>query len=186
MVMYNVIDKLRAGAELSKAEREVHQLAACGTLRDLHDDLDRLVAEAYGWPWPEPPGRILDRLVALHDHRIEEERAGTVRWLRAEYQRPRFAEGAGAGAKVGSAAEEEEAAGTIARLPPMPWPADAVGQITALRALVLGGQVSVDEATRRFTDARREIVARHLETLAILGEVRALGDNLYAASGLSP
>jgi len=40
---------------------------------------------------------------------------------------------------------------------------------------VFAGPITVDEATRRFTSARREIVARHLETLvAILGEVLAV------------
>jgi hypothetical protein len=33
---------------------------------------------------------ILERLVALHDERVEEEKRGTVRWLRPEYQIPRF------------------------------------------------------------------------------------------------
>ncbi|MEO5728328.1 MAG: class I SAM-dependent DNA methyltransferase, partial [Byssovorax sp.] len=90
-LMYNVIDRLRSGEALTKAEREVHELAACGTLRDLHDELDRRVAEAYGWTWPEAPAVILERLVTLHDLRIQEEGAGTVRWLRPEYQIARFA-----------------------------------------------------------------------------------------------
>jgi hypothetical protein len=90
-LIYNVVEKLRSGAELTKVEREVHRLAACGTLRDLHDELDRLVAEAYGWSWPESPTAILDHLVELHDRRLEEESAGNVRWLRPEYQRSRFA-----------------------------------------------------------------------------------------------
>jgi hypothetical protein len=34
--MYNVVEKLRTGEELSDAERQVHELAACGILRDLH------------------------------------------------------------------------------------------------------------------------------------------------------
>jgi hypothetical protein len=66
----------------------------------------------------------------------------------------------------------------------MPWPADAIGQITALRALMFAGPITVDEATRRFVSAWREIVARHLETLAILGEVRevlAVGGDQYAS-----
>lgn len=64
---------------------------ASGTLRDLYDELDRLVAEAYGWTWPEPSTVILERLVTLHDRRVEKERAGTVPWLRPEYQIARFA-----------------------------------------------------------------------------------------------
>jgi hypothetical protein len=36
-VMYNVIDRLCSGEALTKAEREIHELGACGTLRDLHE-----------------------------------------------------------------------------------------------------------------------------------------------------
>jgi hypothetical protein len=169
-LMYNVVDRLRSGAQLSKTEREVHELAACGTLRDMHDELDHLVAEAYGWPWPEPAATILDRLVALHGKRVEEEAAGTVRWLRPEYQRPRF------GKQLDTGAEATEAEGQAVTAPPLPWPWDAVGQITALHALAAAGPITVDQATLRFTGAKRELVARHLETLAILGEVRAVGD----------
>ncbi len=173
-IMYNVVDKLRSGAELSKGEREAHQVAACGTLRDLHDELDRRVAEAYGWPWPEPPATILDRLVELHDRRIDEERTGHVRWLRPEYQRSRFAKD--------TLADADAPLAEIVEQPPLPWPADAIGQITALRTLVLAGPLTADEATRRFVDARRDIVERHLDTLAILGEVYVLDGKQYAAA----
>lgn len=180
-VMYNVVDKLRAGAELTEAEREVHEIAACGTLRDLHDELDRLVAEAYGWPWPEQPAQILDRLVTLHDRRVEEERAGTVRWLRPEYQKPRFAKSSGPTTETQTDSGDEPTARAAARPAPASWPADAVGQITALRALVTAGTITVDEAVTRFAGARRDIVARHLETLAILGELHAVGKDQYTA-----
>ena len=88
--MYNVLEKLRSGEPLTEKERKVHEIAACGVLRDLHDELDRLVAEAYGWPWPMETEEILARLVTLHDERVEEERRGLVRWLRPDYQVPRF------------------------------------------------------------------------------------------------
>jgi hypothetical protein len=177
-VMYNVVDKLRSAAYLTGPERVVHELAACGTLRDLHDELDRLVAEAYGWPAGEKATAILDRLVALHDERIAEERAGKVRWLRPDYQVPRFAKEGAASATTEDGAAEE-AASAPAR---SPWPADAASQITAVRALAVAAPVSVDEATLRFDGARREMVARHLETLAILGELRDVGGGRYAAA----
>ena len=47
-------------------------------------------AEAYGWPWPMEKEEILERLVALLDERVEEEQRGIVRWLRPDYQIPRF------------------------------------------------------------------------------------------------
>ena len=65
--MYNLVAKLRTNEPLTPKERAVHEIAACGILRDLHDQLDALVAQAYRWPWPMPDTEILDRLVALHD-----------------------------------------------------------------------------------------------------------------------
>jgi hypothetical protein len=178
-VMYNVVDRLRAGTALSKAEREVHQLAACGTLRDLHDELDRAVAEAYGWPWPATGPEILDRLVALHDQRVEEERRGKVRWLRPDYQVPRFGKQTEAALGGEGTVEKGEESKEVALLP---WPGDAIGQITALRALAGAGAITVEEACARFRGGRKEIVARHLETLAILGELHEVGDGHYAAA----
>jgi hypothetical protein len=184
-MMYNVVDRVRAGVALSKAEREVHRLAACGMLKEMHDDLDRLVAEAYGWSWPEPPALILERLVALHDVRAEDEGAGKVRWLRPAYQHPRFR----AVAMAAEAPTLDLPVSTISsaltveseRVTPIPWPVDAVGQITMLRTMAVMAPLSVDEAVRRFGGAKREIVARHLETLAILGELREVAAGRYAA-----
>jgi hypothetical protein len=104
--MYNVVEKLRAEEPLTPKERKVHEVAACGVLRDLHDELDRLVADAYGWPWPMETEEILARLVALHDERVEEERRGTVRWLRPDYQIPRF------GGKLTATSDSPERLGT--------------------------------------------------------------------------
>lgn len=182
-VMYNVVDRLRAGAALSKAEQEVHRLAACGTLRDLHDELDALVAEGYGWSWPEPGALILERLVALHARRLEEEAVGAVRWLRPEYQQARFASG---GEAVAPALDLPVATPSVApaALGRVPWPGDAIGQITVLRAMAAMTPVSIEEAVQRFVGAKRDIVHRHLETLAMLGEVREVGGGRYAvASG---
>ena len=57
-------------------------------LREIHDELDAAVAEAYGWPVDLPDEEILARLVALNHERGEEERRGIVRWLRPEFQNP--------------------------------------------------------------------------------------------------
>ena len=58
----------------------------------------------------------------------------------------------------------------------------AVGQITALRQLAASAPITVEEAVARFAGAPKAIVARHLETLAILGEVRPLDSGRYAAA----
>jgi hypothetical protein len=48
--MYNVLDELRSGQPLSDESRVIHDLGLVSVLRDLHDSLDRAVAEAYGCP----------------------------------------------------------------------------------------------------------------------------------------
>jgi hypothetical protein len=166
--MYNVIDKLRSGEALTPKERAIHEVAACGILRDMHDALDALVAEAYGWPWPMGKEEILERLVALHDERVAEEKRRVIRWLRPEYQIPRFAPDhvAELDLPAGEAVEE------VAPMALVPWPSTAVEQLAALQALVGRAPVTVDEAAAAFAGGDRKLVGRHLETLAMLGEVR--------------
>ncbi len=74
--MYGVVEKLRSGEALTEKERKIHEIAACGVLKDMHDELDALVATAYGWEWPLEKEVILERLVALHNERVAEERQG--------------------------------------------------------------------------------------------------------------
>lgn len=169
--MYNVIEKLKTGDALTAKELATYESAACGVLRDLHEELDALVAKAYGWTWPASPEFILERLVAVHDQRFEEERAGQVRWLRPEYQRPRFSVPSDKEATLYLENETTMPAMPNAIVSQKDWPADAIGQITALRALAAASPCTVDEAIGRFVGARRNIVARHLDTLAMLGEV---------------
>jgi hypothetical protein len=178
-VMYHVVEKLRSGAALSAKERAVHEAAACGTLRALHDELDAAVAAAYGWSWPEASAVVLERLVALHDVRVAEERSGMVRWLRPEYQTGRLAD-ASTGRAIGRE-PEEAASGSTAQLAPASWPADAVNQILALQQLANGRTISVDDACASYPGAPRGIVARHLETLALLGELHGSADGRYAS-----
>lgn len=176
--MYNVVEKLRGGEKLTDKERAVHEIAACGVLRDLHDELDALVAEAYGWPWPMEREEILERLVALHDERVEEEKRGIVRWLRPEYQIPRFGKGAGPAPELALPEAETEVAKMVEA---QPWPARAVDQIAAVHARVAASPAAPDEVAAAFTGARPELVRRHLETLAEVGEARALPDGRYEA-----
>ncbi len=92
--MYNVLEKLRGGEPLSMAEKVTHEQGLVSVLRQLHDDLDAAVFDAYGWPASLTDEEILARLVALNAERAAEEGRGLVRWLRPEYQAPQEA-GAG-------------------------------------------------------------------------------------------
>ncbi|MBL0178574.1 MAG: class I SAM-dependent DNA methyltransferase [Gemmatimonadetes bacterium] len=166
--MYNVVEKLRSGEALTPKERAIHEVAACGILRDMHDELDALVAEAYGWPWPMEKEEVLERLVALHDERVAEEQRGVIRWLRPEYQIPRFAPDHVAELELPAS----ELVAEVAPVALVPWPATAVEQLAALQALVGRAPLTEAEAAAAFAGADRPLVGRHLETLSMLGEVR--------------
>jgi hypothetical protein len=177
--MHNVVEKLRSGDALTAREREIHEIAACGVLRDLHDALDRQVAAAYGWPWPLKRDEILERLVALHDERVEEEARGHVLWLRPDYQLPRFGRDTRRGAPELALPKHTApaAAGGLHA-----WPESAVEQIGALQALVAARASTASEAAAAFDGARAELVRRHLDTLVLVGEVREDGAGRYAAA----
>ena len=174
--MYNAVEKLRSGEALAAKEKAIHQIAACGVLRDLHDELDRAVAKAYGWTWPLQAEHVLEHLVALHDERAAEEKAGRVRWLRPEYQIPKLGQGIVVQDPTlhlpGGQSESADAA-------PEPWPSSAWEQIFALQAVISRHPATVEEAARRFRGARRDLVARHLETLTLMGEVRVDTDGAF-------
>jgi hypothetical protein len=180
--MYNVVEKLRSGAALTAKEQAVHTLAACGVLKDMHEELDALVAEAYGWEWPQPRDIILERLVALHGERVREEKAGKVRWLRPDYQIPRFAKGAAAPAPELAL----PAAAKKAKPAPKPaWPATAVEQIGGIKDLLTAESLSAAEIAARFEGGRPDLIRRHVETLALMGEVRLETGERYVAAGVT-
>jgi hypothetical protein len=91
--LYNVLEKLRAGTApgaLDTADRRIFDDGLVLILKEYHDALDEAVAAAYGWPADLGDNEILARLVALNQDRVREEAAGQVRWLRPDYQIPRF------------------------------------------------------------------------------------------------
>lgn len=190
--MYNVIEKLRAGETLDAGERTIHELAACGVLRDLHDELDRAVAEAYGWPWPLEREDILARLVALHDERVAEEASGVVRWLRPEFQEARVGTRSGAKPAGRCGGRKGAASPPTLALPPSPtpptaprsplptaWPRTAIEQIGAIKRLLEDGPQSVRTLRTHLAGAPERLVRHHLDTLVLSGEVEAFGRGRY-------
>jgi hypothetical protein len=67
------------------------ELSLLSSVRQAH--VVHYVAAAYGWPADLAPAEIVARLVALNAERAAEEAAGHIRWLRPDYQIPRFAKG---------------------------------------------------------------------------------------------
>ena len=80
----------RQGSALTAEEEDIKEKGLVLILEELHGRLDALVFEAYGWPADLSAEQILQRLVALNKERAAEEKAGKVRWLRPDYQVPRF------------------------------------------------------------------------------------------------
>ena len=87
--MYNVLEKLRSVAALTVEDERIDADGLVLILRELHDRLDTLVFEAYGWPAALPDDEVLARLVTLSAERAAEEKRGLIRWLRPEYQMTR-------------------------------------------------------------------------------------------------
>jgi hypothetical protein len=172
-VLYNVLAKLRSGETLTDAERRVHDHGLVAVLRRLHDDLDRAVFAAYGWPAALSDDELLARLVALNRERAEEEWRGTVRWLRPDFP---------AGIAPAAVQRELEVA-TAAPAARQSWPRDLPDQFKAVRAALSaqGVPAAVEEIAAAFLRARRDRVAEVLETLVSLGQARQAAPGRYAA-----
>ena len=133
--MYNVLEKLKSNTPLDQDDEAIKDKGLILILKELHERLDALVFEAYSWPRTTTNEQFLERLVALNHERAEEERRSHVRWLRPDYQIPRF------GQKLDKQAAKEEGAQIAADLglPEVSarkpsFPADQVAQTAAVFA----------------------------------------------------
>lgn len=167
--MYNVLEKLRSGEALTAKEKVIHEQGLVSVLKQIHDDLDAAVFEAYGWPSSLTDEEILERLVVLNAERAEEESRGLVRWLRPEFQNPGGAKAATQEALPGGDDEEEEPAAKAAA--PLAWPKALPERIAAVRDLMARAPSprSLAAVTSAFAKARPKDVETVLESLASLG-----------------
>ena len=194
--LYNVLEKLLAEEPLSAKEKVIHEQGLVSVLRSLHDELDAAVLQAYGWSDLAPMladhraassearaaavDTLLERLVALNAKRAAEEAAGTVRWLRPEFQNPGAAGGTQATMDVDTEPDTDTPApaAPAAPAPKRPWPTDLHEQIKAVAEVLAATPVplAVPELEARFT-ARgrwRERLPTILATLEALGRARPL------------
>jgi hypothetical protein len=196
--MYNVLEKLRSGESLTAKEKTIHEQGLVSVLRQIHDDLDAAVAEAYGWPVTLTDEEILERLVALNHERAEEESRGVVRWLRPDYQNPTGKQQRGValvdddeadedtpkkGAKGKKAAKGAKTKAP-AKLAKRPWPKTLAEQAAAVGAVLSASGEPADEKSiaSAFTGANKARLAELLATLAAIGKARQLEDGRYVAA----
>lgn len=167
--MYNVLERLRAGEQLSKRELETHDRGLLTILKQIHDDLDDAVFDAYGWPTALTDDEIVERVVALNIQRAAEERGGKVRWLRPEFQNP-----AGTSQRAFASAEGAAAQPAALKREKLPWPAGMAEQAKAVRAALAAhaSAVTPEQLAKNFARAKVDRVSELLETLASLGQVR--------------
>jgi hypothetical protein len=184
--LYNVLEKLRAGIKpdaLDEQDRTIFGDGLVLIMKELHDRLDIAVAEAYGWPAYLSDDEILVRLVALNKARSEEEKRGLVRWLRSDYQIPRFAKG------LDKQAAKEEGAQVAAELIPTveqkpSFPTGAVEQTAAVFAALAATSEPMDAkglaAQFKRTKTTERKVSEVLASLARLGYVTSEDGKTFA------
>lgn len=179
--LYNVLEKLKAEEALTAAETDVKERGLVVVLRELHDLIDRLTMDAYGWPHDLSGHQIVQRLVALNAERAREEADGRVRWLRPDYQKRRF------GRAISSAKELDlvETVIAIDRGKPA-FPRDRHEQPLAIEAMLAASGEALDSRTlsRAFKGGGARIeprVEQVLVTLARYGHIHALPDGRFVA-----
>ncbi len=180
--LYNVLEKIRAGDELEARDEDVRLRGRVLILKELHDQIDAATAQAYGWPVDLTDEEMLERLVALNAERAREESAGHVRWLRPDYQIPRFAKGAQA--KTGDLDLGETVVAIDRGLPD--FPKDPYEAPLAIERLLIaaGRPMDAAELARGFKRGGKRIeqrITQALTTLARYGNIIALDGGRYAA-----
>ena len=177
--MYNLLEKLRAGTPFSDIDRAYNNRALVSTLKQIHDELDKAVFEAYGWqdlsgkPTAEITETILERLVALNAERAAEERNGHIRWLRPEYQAPAQVQST----QITLAGIDVEPETVVIPVEQQKWPTLPKAQLAAIRDLLRtsSGEWTVAQIANQFTgkntQKKLDAISENLDRLEWFGVV---------------
>ena len=181
--IYNVLEKLRAKTPLNGDEEEIKDKGLVLIVKERHDALDALVAQAYGWAADAPEETILANLVALNRERAGEEARGHVRWLRPDYQMQR----AGLADRQGAAEAEAQLSAPLVQVEAdkkPAFPANATERTEAVRAALLSARAPLDAAAiaARFQQGGRseKAIAAILAALARYGSAHTADGRAYA------
>jgi len=168
---------------LTEAERAIYEAGLVGVLKDIHDQIDDAVFEAYGWPADLTEEEILERLVALNHERAAEEARGHVRWLRPDFQNPdgREAERAAEQSEIALPEAAKAAAGAA-------LPKDGADRARAVRTVLAASPqpLSAKEVAAAFsgknTQAKITKVAAMLSILEAVGQAETTEDQRWFAA----
>lgn len=203
--MYNVLEKLRSGEPLNDKEQTIHEQGLVSVLKQLHDELDAAVFDAYGWPVTLTDEEILERLVALNAERAAEEQRGLIRWLRPEFQNPATDKptqkaialpepdedeeetprkkgtkksGLGAGKHSAGVSRSETTTKKAS------WPKSLPDQVQAIRQHLATAEkpLTAEDVTKLFSRANADRVEEVLDTLVLTGTARRLRGGKFVAS----
>ncbi len=184
--MYNVLEKLRSGDSLTAKEQTIHEQGLVSVLRQIHDDLDAAVVDAYGWPQDLEDEEILQRLVDLNHERAEEESRGIIRWLRPEFQNPNH--GKQGGATQTAFADEPKAAkstkATPTKIKKQPWPKGPTERMVAVHTALTqhARPAAPKEVAAYYTRAKTSDIESLLATLVAVGSIRQLDDGRFTVA----
>ncbi|MDP3514730.1 MAG: hypothetical protein Q8S20_18465 [Sulfuritalea sp.] len=200
--LYNVLARVGAGdtanaTPLNAKEKVIHEKGLVAVLKQLHEELDAAVLDAYGWH--DLIGRagdeqtLLARLVALNTERRAEEAQGHVRWLRPEFQNPQAAQAAiglesgGSGrSSVGKSEKSDEATSlpAPARVPLLQaWPQTLPEQLAAVARILADSSTAQTETqlAANFSGRGRwkSRLPDIIKALEALGRARRLDDGRW-------
>ena len=119
----------------------------------------------------------MSRLVQLNAERVEEERTGTIRWLRPEYQKP------SEGVATAFGTDVEAALPAAKKTAKLNWPKTIPEQARAIRQALTSqvGAVTPKQLAKNFSRAKVERVEELLQTLVSLGQARETEEGHYVA-----
>ncbi len=187
--IYNVLEKLRSGETLTTKERDIHDKGLVTVLKQIHDDLDTAVLDAYGW-LPDLAGQapladrmaakdtqadalqqdLLTRLVALNHERAAEEKRGFIRYLRPDYQAPGATPAQPS--EVNLPGTDDAILAAVIPADVLAWPAELPAQVAAIRKLLPAAGQDAEILSAYFGRKSRK---RSDQITAILATLKALG-----------
>ena len=185
--LYNVLEKLHSGETLSDKEKTIHEQGLVSVLKQIHDELDAAVFDAYGWPVTLTDEEILERLVALNAERAAEEARGLIRWLRPDFQnRPQQTQQAIdiEDSSVEEAAITKQPTKTKEPAKKLPLPDKLPEQVLAIRQQLSTASkpLTAADMAKLFTRAKADRIEELLQSLVILGSARQVDGNKFVAA----